>query len=253
MKNFFGTFLAKKKRYQPIEPDEILLDSANLPKFDTARLEGRIERPLAARTFRTFLALSLCVGIVALGQLVYLQIFRYEALSARAEENRLAHSIIIAERGLILDRKGEVLAGNIAGEEPGLSKREYPLGPAAAHVVGYVSYPKRDQNGFWYQDQAEGVVGLEAVSDIELAGENGITISETDASSEVVSGSTVRMPKVGDDLVASLDAGLTEALYDAIATRSEASGWRGGAGIVMDVRTGELLALTSYPSFDPEL
>src|SRR3989344_2973988 len=105
MKNFFGTFLAKKKRYQPIEPDEILLDSANLPKFDTARLEGRIERPLAARTFRTFLALSLCVGIVALGQLVYLQIFRYEALSARAEENRLAHSIIIAERGLILDRK----------------------------------------------------------------------------------------------------------------------------------------------------
>src|SRR3989344_3202171 len=104
-----GPFIARKRRYQPVEPDEILIDAANLPQFDTARLEGRIERPISGRTYRNFLLLSSVVALIAVGQLVNLQIIRFNALSARAEENRLTHATLISERGLLLDRNGVVL------------------------------------------------------------------------------------------------------------------------------------------------
>src|SRR3990167_8626475 len=217
-----GPFIARKRRYQPVEPDEILIDSANLPQFDTARLEGRIERPIASKTYRNFLALVGLIGLVASGQLLNLQVFRFDAFSARAEENRLAHTTIISERGLLLDRNGFVLTQNAPSLEAGLATRAYTLGESAAHVVGYVSYPKRDQNGFWYQDQAEGIAGLEQIFDKKLAGTNGITIAETDAAGHEVSGSIVREPD-------------------------------SGAGVIMDIKTGEIIALSSYPSFDPEI
>ena len=248
-----GPFIARKRRYQPVEPDEILIDAANLPQFDTARLEGRIERPIASKTYRNFLALVGLIGLVASGQLLNLQVFRFDAFSARAEENRLAHTTIISERGLLLDRNGFVLTQNAPSLEAGLATRAYTLGESAAHVVGYVSYPKRDQNGFWYQDQAEGIAGLEQIFDKKLAGTNGITIAETDAAGHEVSGSIVREPDSGADIRTSLDAGVQKALFEAIRRNAEKYGWRGGAGVIMDIKTGEIIALSSYPSFDPEI
>src|SRR3989344_588524 len=247
------SFFARRKRYQRVEPDEILIDAANLPQFDTARLEGRIERPISARTYRNFLLLGSVVAFIAVGQLLNLQIIRFNALSARAEENRLTHSTIMSERGLLLDRNGVVLAENAPDPDPGLAARDYPLGAAAAHVLGYVSYPKRDQNGFWYQDQASGIAGLEKILNERLAGVNGITITETDASGAVVSGSVVREAISGEDITTALDAGVQQALFEAIARNADLYGWRGGAGVIMDIDTGEIIALASYPSFDPEV
>ncbi|MEK9177284.1 MAG: penicillin-binding transpeptidase domain-containing protein, partial [Patescibacteria group bacterium] len=239
-------------QYQPIEPDEILIDAANLPAFDTSRLEGRIERPISAETFRhvyTVLALIVAAGIL---QLMNLQIREHSIFATHAEANRLHHVAVIAERGLILDREGGVLAENVsAGDSVEFATRRYPLGEAAAQLVGYVSYPKKDQNGFWYQDSTEGIIGIERVFDEALKGRNGLQISESDASGAVVSGAVAREAHPGEDVVLSIDATLQKELYTAIASRSRASGWRGGAGAIMDVGTGELLALASYPSFDP--
>lgn len=258
----------RRERYQALEPDEILIDAANLPAFDVARLEGRIERPLNRKVFGGFLVLVSVVALLFLGELVNLQIFQYSLLASRAEANRLLHSSVIAKRGLITDRFGTVLAENIPRDlaasaststeasstlEGALATRRYPLGSAAAVLLGYVSYPKKDQHGNWYQDHTEGVVGIEATMDDTLAGKNGLKIRETNASGNIVSGSILRNPEDGQDVRLSIDADLQKALYVAIANRSEESKWRGGAGAVMDIHTGELLAVASYPSFDPEV
>lgn len=263
----FRRIFNRKKRYQEIEPDEILIDAANLPAFDTSRLEGRIERPVGTSVFTGFFSIVLLVGVIFIGALINLQIVQYQSLSARAEANRLAHSVIIADRGLILDRTGVVLAGNTAGISETLASsttkkdaplglfatRKYPFGSSASVLVGYVSYPKADQNGYWYQDHTAGVVGVESLYDEALSGTNGLSIAETDASGNVVSGSMVRTAKTGSDIRLSIDAGLQKAMHEAIAHRSEESKWRGGSGVIMDVQTGELLAVVSYPSFDPEV
>jgi len=238
-------------RYDAIEPDEILIDAANLPAYDTSRLEGRIEQPFHVTTFNRFFIFLAALVLVFVGRLIWLQILNYESLAGRAEANRLNQSIVIAERGLITDRNGVALAENVPGTEPELTKRMYPLGPAAAQLVGYVSYPKKDANGHWFQNTTTGISGVEEEFNTTLQGTNGIKISETDASGSIVSGSVVRDPHTGKNVALSIDSGLQQTLYDAIAHRSETSGWRGGAGAIMDIHTGELLALVSYPSFDP--
>jgi len=247
MQGFFG----RRKKYQAIEPDEILIDAANLPAFDRTRLEGKIERPIGAFTFRGVLFLAGAVFVVFLGQLVLLQIFGYEEFSARAEANRLSHTTIVAERGLILDRRGEELAANMFGEKFPL--RDYPLGEAAAAVIGYVSYPKEDDQGNLYQEETIGVSGIESLYEERLRGENGLEIAETTATGDVVSGAVVRTARAGEDVTLSLDAGLQKAMYDAVKHRAQESGWLGGTGAVMDIETGELLSLVSYPSFDPSI
>lgn len=251
LRSFKKSFLKRRSRYQVIEPDEILIDAQNLPDFDTARLEGKIERPIAPKTFRNFVAILACCATLLFVQLFSLEVIRYPALAGRAEANTLARTTIVAERGLITDRNGAPLAKNGPASDAASTTREYPLGAAAANLIGYVSYPKRDQNGYWYQESMQGVVGIEASDDAELAGKNGSKIEETDATQKPVSGSIVSDPRAGADIHLSIDAPLQKELHDAIANRSETSGWRGGTGAVMDVKTGELLAIVSYPSFDP--
>ena len=245
--------IRRKKRYREIEPDEILIDAQNLPGFDSTRLEGRIEQPIGNITFRNFLLAIVAVGAIFLLQLAKLQVVDADDLRVRAEANHLTESILISERGFITDRFDKPLARNEWQPKEGFSVREYPLGEAASHVVGYVSYPKRDDNGFWFQDTSLGLAGIEAFFDSSLRGENGTEIREATASGEVVSGSTVRFPIDGEQITLSLDAELQQALYDAIKVRSEEGGFKGGSGVIMDIETGELYALASYPSFDPEI
>jgi len=245
--------IKRKRRYQAIEPDEILIDAQNLPGFERSRLEGRIQKPIESRIFRNFSIGIFIVGAIFFLQLAKLQIIDADSLRARAESNHLTQQTLIAERGFITDRNGLPLALNEWRDDLGFSIRNYPLGEAASHIVGYVSYPKRDDNGYWFQDTLEGLAGIETFFDSKLHGQNGAEIRETTASGDVVSGSTVRMPVSGEEVALSLDGGLQKELYEAIKTRSEESGFVGGSGVIMDVETGEIYALASYPSFDPEV
>lgn len=261
MRNLFS----RRRRYSDIAPDEILIDAQNLPNFDMMSLEGRIERPVSSGVYKSFLIIGALVALVFVGALINLQVVNYASLAARAEANRLDHSLVIAERGRILDRFGEVLAGNsvlpslvasstaTSTEIAHAVERSYPLGSAASVLVGYVSYPKRDKSGNWYQEETEGVFGAESFYNTELKGKNGLRIAETSATGEVVSGSIVRTAEPGQDIKLSFDAKLQKELYDVIQHRADESGWRGGSGAIMDIETGELYAVASYPSFDPSL
>lgn len=241
-------------QYKDINPEDIFLDSENLPGFDTERFQGRIEEPIRDRTFFLFKCTMALLAILLIGKLVHLQVVQGHSFSEISENNRLAHGLIFANRGLILDRNGVELATNAVKEEAAeFAGRHYSSIEGVAHVVGYVKYPSKDKAGFYYDEAYRGRDGAERVYDAVLAGKNGLKIRETDALGELISESVIEKPKDGQALALSLDAPLTQSMYQAIRSLAESKGFKGGAGAIMDVGTGEILALTSFPEYDPQV
>jgi penicillin-binding protein 2 len=236
-----------------IDPDEILLDASNLPSFDPTRLEGRLELPIAKRSV-ALLGLFACLVLgVFSARLFSLQVMNGEAYAAQSEANRLERSLIFSERGVIYDRTGSVLVSNAVADGEEYATRSYPQQGGLAHVLGYVAYPRRDENGVYYQSDIAGKAGVEAAYDALLSGEHGLKLTERDARGDVRSEGLVRKPKDGENLTLSIDAAVTSALFESIRRTAEEAGYRGGSGVIMDVETGEILALTSYPEYSSDV
>ncbi len=122
-------------------------------------------------------------------------------------------------RGRLLDRTGKPLAYSTG------VRRNYPLGKAAASLIGYF-------------DIRLGASGMEGQFDLMLQGRQ--------RPGDLVEGKGVApLQRVqGPDVVLSLDADLQQQAYDLLAGRN-------GAIVLLHVPTGELLAAASYPSYDP--
>jgi penicillin-binding protein 2 len=151
---------------------------------------------------------------------------------------------------------------------PGISAtpvaiRSYPqtLGVTGSHVLGYVGPLTEDDlagaNGRTYlRSEYIGKTGLEIKYDEYLRGVPGIKTFIVDRKEAVTSTSQNTKPIAGNHLVTSLDVRLQAASEKALGeavNRARSMGYRadGGAAVVLDVRNGEVLALASYPSFDP--
>lgn len=251
-KQFFRKIRKRiKKKSRNIDPEDIFLDSANLPGFSGHRLEGRIEMPINDSTFFILKAVLLIVLVLFSVKLWNLQIVQGEEFTKISENNRLAHTLIFANRGLIYDRNYLELATNAIKEgDVDFASRLYAPYQGLSHVVGYVKYPSKDSSGYYYEEAYRGQSGVEKVYDEVLSGKNGLKITETDALNNVTSESVIEKPKDGQDLVLSVDALLTQELSKAIEHVAETRDFSGGAGVIMDVNTGEILALTSYPGYD---
>jgi penicillin-binding protein 2 len=141
--------------------------------------------------------------------------------------------------------------------------RNYPsyLDVNAAHVLGYVGPLTEsdllESNGKQYfRSETIGKSGLEIQYDSFLRGEPGIRTVIVDRKESITRESQNTKPVPGDHLVTSLDvrlqAATEKALKDAV-LRGRANGYTSdsGAAIVMDVKTGQILALASYPTYDP--
>lgn len=240
----------RRKKALEIQPDEILIDSSNLPDFDTDHLEGRLERPLDRRVFIWVAGMVALLLFLYVGRAFDLQFIRGIAYAKQAAENQLSQTTVFADRGTIVDRAHRELAYNVrTSVADDYAVRVYGLFRGLAHAVGYVKAPAKDSSGIYFRDAFTGIDGAEQAFDGILAGENGITLTETNAQGKVVSQSVERPPSAGAKVILSLDAEVTQGLYDAIAERAAESKFQGGAGVVMDVHTGELLALTSYPEY----
>ncbi|MFA6414792.1 MAG: hypothetical protein WCV89_02280, partial [Candidatus Paceibacterota bacterium] len=162
----------RKRRFDPeIAPDEIFLDASNSPAFDRARFEGRLETPLSQGTFSwLFGILTLLISILAIRSW-NLQVSNGSVFAAESAHNSLESTMLLAPRGVITDLHGVVLAENV--ERPdGSVGRNYPYA-SLSHIIGYVSYPKKDSKGVYYDMSEKGVTGLEAEYDASLAGRNG--------------------------------------------------------------------------------
>ncbi|MHB8652095.1 MAG: penicillin-binding transpeptidase domain-containing protein [Minisyncoccota bacterium] len=275
-------FLRKKKnnRGREIYPDEIFLDAKNLPEFNVHQMEGRIEQPIAKRVIQVLGAALTLMLVLFASRAFSLQVKSGQMYHAKAEANRLEQIPIFARRGIINDRNGVPLVWNTAVDTPspefrGVASTTDPLiavrgsSPAAnssdpyirsyiraggfAHVLGYVSYPLRDAKGTYYQPAFLGKAGVEATQDRALQGANGTQVIETDAVGRVSSESIINPPRDGQNVSLSIDAGVQAELYSQIESLAHDKGFTGGAGVIMDVHTGEMLALVSYPEYDPQV
>ena len=141
--------------------------------------------------------------------------------------------------------------------------RSYPsyLDVNAAHVLGYVGPLTETDllkgNGKQYfRSETIGKTGLEIQYDSFLRGEPGIRTVIVDRKESITRESQNTLPVAGDHLVTSLDvrlqAATEKALKDAV-LRGRANGYTSdsGAAVVMDIKTGRILALASYPTYDP--
>lgn len=244
-----------RRRKAQMDFEEILLDSSNLPSFDTRRAEGKIEVPISRRSISIVGAFFGLVMVLFLWRLFELQVIAGAEYRERSEQNTLDEATVIAERGVIYDRSGELLAWNEIDEsgEHDFAVRAYTDRQGLGQLLGYVSYPKKDSSGFYFRTEYIGRSGVEEAFNNVLSGENGTQLVEVNALGHVISSSVATDSTPGDEIVLSLDAELSEAMYDIIASSSRAAGFIGGAGAIMDVTTGEIIAMASYPSFDPEV
>ena len=232
-----------------------MLDASNIPKFNHGRMEGKRERPITKKNVRSIWLLFLVIASVFVFKIFSLQIVKGEEYRTIAENNRVDKGMIIAERGVVYDVRGEMIVWNEVDEsgEYDFPIRAYTDRSGLGQVLGYVSYPKKDNRGFFFRTDYLGRSGVELAFDDVLKGHNGTKIVEVDALSDVVSEFAIDNPVEGGAITLSIDAELSETMYDIIATSSEQAGFRSGAAAIMDINTGEILALTSYPSFDPEV
>jgi len=243
-----------------VEPDEIFLDSKNLPNFDRQQFEGRIEKPISKKNV-LLLGFIFIFSMSIFGlRLLYLQVQKGEAYFERSENNTLEKKILFADRGIIYDRNKIELAWNKKVDLENLEKKEEFLPsvrayktPGFSHVLGYVSYPTQDKEGKFWQVDFVGKDGLEKEYNERLIGENGSKIIETNALGDIHSENIVNIPKKGNDLVTSIDSRIQSKLFSIIKNLAENNSFNGGAGIIMDVRNGEILASTSFPEYNSEI
>ncbi len=248
------SFFRRRKKPE-ISFDEILLDSSNLPSFNVARMEGRIELPLREHNIYIVGGIFMLIAIVFFGQLFKLQILEGAELAEKGEQNRLESGLIVAERGIVYDRNNELIAWNeidTSGQYD-FPVRAYTDRRGFGQLIGYVSYPQKDTSGFYFRTEYVGRNGIEESYEEILHGANGKQLMEVNVYGEIISKTAVDPMIPGGQITLSLDAELSEVMYDLIATTTAQYNFRSGAGAIMDIHTGEILALSSFPSYDPEV
>ena len=244
----------EKGRSREIAPDEIFIDSQNLPEFDVSQFEGRLVKPISKISLYLLGAFFAAVILVYAGQAWRLQISQGAAYEAKAEKNSLRDDIVFSKRGVILDRNGTVLAENVSGQSgEDFLRRKYVDVPGMSHIVGYVKYPQKDSSGKYYSDVISGVDGVEKVYNQKLSGTDGLRITETDALGNIVSESVIEPPSDGENLTLSVDSRVQSQLYSYLKQTAQNLGFKGAAAVMMDVHTGEILALDSYPEYSSQV
>lgn len=121
------------------------------------------------------------------------------------------------------------------------TKRYYPYGSLAAQVIGFVG------------DENTGLYGLEAYYEKELEGQSGLVISSKDQAENdmLYTYEQYFAAKNGSDLTLTLDTTIQYYLEKGIESMVDKfSAANGASGIVMDARTGGVLAMASYPNYD---
>lgn len=119
-------------------------------------------------------------------------------------------------------------------------RRYYPMGEVAAHVVGFTNVDDMGQEG------------IELTFDELLRGESGSKRVLRDRIGQIVADvERIRAPKSGQDLVLSIDKRIQYLAYRRLLAAVKHNRARAGSAVVLDARTGEVLAMVNQPSYNP--
>jgi penicillin-binding protein 2 len=256
MKLFDRTFTrrAREASSHEILPEDVFLDSQNISNLNIDQMEGQLERPLGRNVFySTVVVIFLCIlGFTY--RLYSMQISEGDTYAKRADQNHLRSTPLFALRGTISDRNGALLAWNTLGTSTlEIPKRTYTTIPGFSHLLGYVSYPKKDQSGVFWQDEYLGKDGLEKQYQTVLQGTPGERIVAINALHKIEAENVSTDPVNGANLAVTIDKQVQAKFYERIEALAHTTGFTSGAGVIMDVNTGEILAITSYPQYDNNL
>ena len=119
-------------------------------------------------------------------------------------------------------------------------RRYYPAGEVTSQVLGFTNVDDRGQEGLelGYDDWLKGVPGAERV----IVDRYGRSVEDVE---------NVRAPRAGQDMTTSIDLRIQYLAYRALKQAVEAQGAKSGSIVVMDSKTGEVLAMANLPSFNP--
>lgn len=290
-KAFPDQFKRVKSKYHHFSPKKdggMKWEDALVPGYSEETDEYPVTSPWAKIAFSSVLLLVL---VVLLGRLFHLQVVQGKNNRDLADYNRIQVKVIHAPRGVIYDRQGTILAQNEPGfrlvessasasnrfsyisrdeaikmeidNDPrfkGLefdSIRTYPLASASAHILGYVGEITAEElkmakyKGYNPGDKV-GRGGIEETYEKILRGTDGGEIIEVDAQGNKLR--TLReTPAIpGQNLYLTIDAGLQMAAQKQLEEAVKKNKSCCGSVIAQDPRSGEILALVSYPSYNPK-
>ena len=142
----------------------------------------------------------------------------------------------------------------------------YPSGSLASHILGYVGNitqaeldGRHDTYGI---NDVIGKVGIQYVFEEYLRGQNGIKQLDMSVDGNITDEYITKEAVAGSDVILTIDANLQATTEKALANNikkiasggfSKTSEAKAGAAVVMNVKTGEILAMASYPDYEPEL
>jgi len=134
--------------------------------------------------------------------------------------------------------------------------RLYPYGEAMAHLLGYVGrISPEDKKHYSHYPLVTmiGKDGLESFYEKELQGKWGKRLIEMDARGNVKKDLGTIPEQKGRDIFTTIDKDLQIIFYNSLKKQMELSRSKGGAGIAVNPKTGEILSMISLPSFDPNV
>lgn len=186
--------------------------------------------PLA---FIKWLLMSL-IAILA-WQTINIQVVNREVYQTQTESMVVSTKNVHADRGRILDRNGNVFADNVSDSANNYS-RLFLQGKLASQLIGKVGH------------DGKGSMGLELIFDEKLRGVSGLRVGVKDLYTR---SREVAKAEPGMSLVLTIDKNIQEIVERELKNGVEEFDAKSASAVVVEPYTGEILAMASYPTFDP--
>ena len=140
--------------------------------------------------------------------------------------------------------------------------RSYPSGTLASHILGYTSSINQDElegkEDRYSQSDIIGKTGIEYIMEDYLKGKNGVKQIYMSIDGTITGEDVAKEATAGSDVILTIDANLQQVMQDTLKNsiesiqNSEKVKVTGASAVVMNVNNGEVLAMASYPDFNPQ-
>ncbi|MDR2881958.1 MAG: penicillin-binding protein 2 [Azoarcus sp.] len=207
---------------------EQILEQLQKRKLSPEQLQEQLEEQLEKQK-------QLQEQVPQLAQLLGMSV---SGLKARIADDR---GFVYLKRQVSPELAGKIMTLKLPGiyQRPEF-RRFYPSGEVMAHMLGYTDIDDRGQEG------------VERVFDRQLTGEAGFRRVVRDLHGQVVENEeTILTPRNGQDVVLAMDAKIQYLAYSALRDAVRQHRAKAGSVVVIDARTGEILAMVNAPAFNP--